>query len=109
MLGDRIKLVRKSNKYSQVEFGGILNVSKQTVSNWENNNIQPSVDILKDMAIKFNVSSDFLLEIDDRLSLYVSKGLPIEMVTHLQYIANDMQTLFYKAEEKHDGENSDMR
>ena len=37
MVGDRIKIVRESNKMSQVEFGKSLNVTKQTVSNWENN------------------------------------------------------------------------
>lgn len=108
MLGDRIKIVRESNKLSQVGFGKILNVSKQTVSNWENNNVQPSVDILKDMAIKFNVSSDFLLELDDRLSLYICKGMPIEVVTHLQFVINDMQTFFYRMEDKYDDKNSNM-
>lgn len=39
VLGDRIKLIREANKLTQVEFGKILNVTKQTVSNWENNNI----------------------------------------------------------------------
>ena len=38
MFGDQIKKIRKSNKMSQVEFAEILNVSKQSVSNWENNN-----------------------------------------------------------------------
>ena len=47
MLGDRIKLIREANNLKQVEFGRILNVTKQTVSNWENNNIQPSVEMIK--------------------------------------------------------------
>lgn len=33
MIGDRIKIVRKSNKMSQVEFADSLNVTKQAVSN----------------------------------------------------------------------------
>ena len=96
MLGDRIKMVRESNKLSQVEFGESLNVSKQTVSNWENNNVQPSVDILRDMASKYNVSSDFLLELDDRLNIYSSTQLSIDMVTHIQIIINDMLSLMKK-------------
>ena len=96
MLGDRIKMVRESNGLSQVEFGESLNVSKQTVSNWENNNVQPSVDILRDMASKYNVSSDFLLELDDRLNIYSSTQLSIDMVTHIQIIINDMLSLMKK-------------
>lgn len=66
MFGDQIKKIRKSNKMSQVEFAEILNVSKQSVSNWENNNIEPSIEIVRTIAIKLNVSADFLLETDNR-------------------------------------------
>ena len=59
MFGDQIKKIRKSNKMSQVEFAEILNVSKQSVSNWENNNIEPSIEIVRTIAIKLNVSADF--------------------------------------------------
>lgn len=31
MLGDRIKIVRESNKMTQIEFGNSLNVTKQAV------------------------------------------------------------------------------
>lgn len=47
MLGDRIKTLRTARNLSQVELARKLNVSKQSVSNWENNNILPSVDIVK--------------------------------------------------------------
>lgn len=93
MLGDRIKTVRESNKMSQVEFGASLNVTKQTVSNWENNNVQPSADILKSIAIKYGVSVDFLLEIDDRLIIYADKNLPIHIVTHIQNFIKDVISL----------------
>lgn len=90
MLGDRIKEIRKSRKLSQIEFGEILNVSKQSVSNWENNNILPSVDMLKEISLKFSVSSDFLLEIDNRNIIDVT-NLSIEVVAHLQQIINDLK------------------
>lgn len=61
MFGDQIKKIRKSNKMSQVEFAEILNVSKQSVSNWENNNIEPSIEIVRTIAIKLNVSADFFI------------------------------------------------
>lgn len=82
MFGDQIKKIRKSNKMSQVEFAEILNVSKQSVSNWENNNIEPSIEIVRTIAIKLNVSADFLLETDNRQYVYTG-NLPIEFVTHL--------------------------
>lgn len=96
MLGDRIKAVRESNKLSQVEFGESLNVTKQTVSNWENNNVQPSADILKSIALKYGVSVDFLLELDDRLIIYADRHLPIHIVTHIQNFIKDIITLIEK-------------
>ena len=96
MLGDRIRLIRESNKMSQVEFGKKLNVSKQAVSNWENNNIQPSVDIIKNIAIQFNVSTDFLLELDDRSCLFFDNQISIDIVTHLQQVVNDILVLHRK-------------
>ena len=53
VIGERIKIVRKSNKMSQVEFAESLNVTKQAVSNWENNNVQPSADVIRTVALKY--------------------------------------------------------
>ena len=46
MFGDIVKNLRLSYNLSQVQMVKELNVSKQTVSNWENNNILPSIEML---------------------------------------------------------------
>ena len=46
MFCERIKELRKSLGINQVEFGNKLSVTKQCISNWENGNIQPSIDML---------------------------------------------------------------
>ncbi|MEG0407563.1 MAG: helix-turn-helix transcriptional regulator [Bacilli bacterium] len=108
MLGDRVKLVRVSNGLSQVEFANRLNVSKQSVSNWEHNNIMPSVDILHDIAIKFNVSTDYLLELDRRVSINLD-GLPLEFVSHIQQLINDFKRLLvYSGREYYDSKDSNL-
>ena len=61
MLGDNIRLLRSVRGISQVELGEKLNVSKQSISNWENGNIQPSIEMLMKIADFFSVSTDFLL------------------------------------------------
>lgn len=102
MLGDRIKLIREANKLNQVEFGKILNVTKQTVSNWENNNIQPSIEMVKKIALKFGVSSDYILELEDIRPhvIFLNKSLPIDKVAHIQFLIKDMEELYSKSEEK---------
>ena len=61
MLGTRIKELRKEFGLSQVELAAQMEVTKQTISNWENENIQPSIDMLVGLANVFNVTTDYLL------------------------------------------------
>ena len=51
MLNERIKQLRLTRGLSQVELSKLLNVSKQSVSNWENDNIQPSIEMLLKISI----------------------------------------------------------
>ena len=91
MFGDRIKLLRHSYNLSQVQLAEKLKVSKQTVSNWENNNILPSVEMLINIASFFSVPTDYLLELDHR-SYLETTGLSSEQLAHVQQIINDIIT-----------------
>ena len=92
MLGTRIKELRKEFGLSQVELAAQMEVTKQTISNWENENIQPSIDMLVDLANVFNVTTDYLLGLDDvpRLSI---EGLPLSFAAHLAQIIEDFRQL----------------
>lgn len=90
MLGEVIHNLRKSRNLSQVDVARELGVSKQSVSNWENDNILPSIDMLIKIACFFSVSTDYLLELDGRSYLEVS-GLTLEQLSHIQVIINDLR------------------
>ena len=92
MLGTRIKELRKEFGLSQVDLAAQMEVTKQTISNWENENIQPSVDMLVGLANVFNVTTDYLLGLDDvpRLSI---EGLPLSFAAHLAQIIEDFRNL----------------
>lgn len=89
MFGDTIKSLRLSNNLSQVQLAQNLDVSKQTVSNWENNNILPSIEMLVKIAKYFSVSTDFLLELNSRKYIEVTKLTDLQ-ITHIQQIINDI-------------------
>ena len=89
MFGDRVKQVREAHNYSQVQLATMLHVSRQTVSNWENNNIMPSIEMLIQLADLFGVSTDFLLERDNRRSLDTT-GLTETQCAHLNLIIQDI-------------------
>lgn len=90
MLHERIRQLRIERGWSQVELAEKLCVSKQSVSNWENDNIQPSIQMLMKIARIFSVSADFLLGDDSRLFLEIT-DLPSVYVAHIQQIVDDLR------------------
>ena len=90
MFDERIRELRHSLGINQVEFGKRLNVAKQCISNWENNNIMPSIDMLIQFSQTFMVSADYLLGLENQQTLDVS-GLSAEQILHLQALINDLK------------------
>lgn len=88
MLGQRINALRLSFGWSQVELAKKLNITKQTVSNWENENIMPSIEMLVRMAKLFHVTTDYLLGLENTPKLSVD-GLPENVVAHLSQLIED--------------------
>lgn len=91
MLGTRIQELRGSFGWSQVELAKRLGVAKQTVSNWENENIQPSIEMLVRLARLFNVTTDYLLGLETIPRLSVD-GLPVHVVAHLSQLIEDYRS-----------------
>ncbi len=90
MLGRMIHELRKSRNISQIDLARALNVSKQSVSNWENNNILPSIEMLIRIAQFFSVSTDYLLGFNSHQYLEVS-GLTPDQLSHIQAIIDDIR------------------
>lgn len=88
MLSKRIGELRLSFGWTQVQLAQRLGVTKQTVSNWENDNIQPSIEMLIKLSKIFNVTTDNLLGLTPTNSINVD-GLPIEFVSHIVQIIVD--------------------
>lgn len=61
-LDEKIKKIRKDNKMSQEDLAEVLNVTRQTISNWENRKNYPDIETLIKISDKFNISLDILLK-----------------------------------------------
>ncbi len=90
MFGEKLNSLREKRGMSQVDLARILGKSKQSVSNWENNNIMPSIDMLIRLSEIFHVSCDFLLDLEDRKYIEVT-GLEDEQIAHIQLVINDIR------------------
>ena len=63
-LGDKILELRKKQGLSQEELGERIDVTRQTISNWELGETSPNPDQLKKLSKELNVSIDELLDND---------------------------------------------
>ena len=94
-LNENIKQLRIRSGLNQVELGKRLNVSKQCVSNWENDNILPSVTMLVRIADFFGVTTDFLLG-REQSEIISADGLTEEQASHIRLLVKDLHELNYK-------------
>lgn len=89
-LSENIRSMRLARGLNQVEFGKIMGVTKQCVSNWENDNVMPSLEMAAKMADFFSVSIDCLIGRVANTHLDVH-GLSEEEIAHITLIVNDLR------------------
>jgi transcriptional regulator with XRE-family HTH domain len=74
---EKLYNLRKSRGYSQEELGEKIEVTRQTISNWESGLSTPDMDSIVALAKEFNISTDELLSYkqnDDPIVHIESKG-----------------------------------
>lgn len=63
--GERLRQLRTEKGLGQIELAQALNVSKGVISLWENNLREPTLSNIKSIAIFFQVTSDYLLGLEN--------------------------------------------
>lgn len=71
-LGNKLKEIRNKFGYSQEDLADIINVSRQAITKWENDNGIPDISNLQELSRVFGVSVDSLLN-DEELPLLVMR------------------------------------
>lgn len=97
MFGERLKGLRLLKDLSQDELGKRLGVSKQTISNWENENITPALDMFINVANYFETTPNYLLGYDTQVSLDVA-GLTETEIAHIMALIDDLKAHHQKTE-----------
>lgn len=87
MINDRIKMLREQYNYSQADLAKKLNIARTSVLAWENQTSDPAMKHIIALAKLFRVSTDYLLEIDDKRTLSL-EGLSDEEISILCDLLN---------------------
>ena len=74
--GYRLRELRKDKNLTQTQVAKRLNLSKATISGYENNIKTPSLDVLVQLSILYGVSADYILGLENRKLLQIDGLTP---------------------------------
>lgn len=96
-IGKRISDLRKKKKYTQMELGDIIHVSDKTISSWESNRTEPSLNDIVNLSDKLDTTPTYLLYGDKkRLDLETEIKIKLEEKEYkylLSYMNNNAKFL----------------
>lgn len=99
ILGEKIIELRKKKKLTQEQLSEKLGITRQTLSNWENNTTNPDIEQAKNIAVFFKISLDDLT--DNKLEINCSrKNVLINLIgkeCYLDMLSEDYNEVYDKA------------
>ena len=76
-IGNQISAIRKEQQLTQEQFGSLFHVTRQTVSNWENEKSFPDIVNVIKLSDLYNISLDQLLKGDEAMIEHLEKSTNI--------------------------------
>lgn len=73
--GERLRRIRREQFIRQKQLAEHLNIAVSTLSQYENDKRHPNFEILTQISQYFDVSTDYLLGIDDNVNDNISKAI----------------------------------
>lgn len=90
MFGERLKELRESKGMTQEFLAELLNVSRQSIGVYENNNVDPGINTLVKIADIFNISLDYLLgRTDEKYNISLLDKDTKEFLLKIHELAKD--------------------
>lgn len=90
LLSSKIKLLREKQNLTQSDLARKLGLTRSSINAWEMGLSVPSTSYIVELSKLFNVSSDYLLGLDETSTLQVS-GLSPKQVTILNELIECMK------------------
>lgn len=89
ILSSRLKSLRVNNKLTQEQLSTILNLSKTSISNYENEKRMVSIDTLISISNLYNVDLNYLVGME--ISVDVSNNKTIKISTEELHILKELK------------------
>lgn len=92
---DRFKILKEEANLNNKQFEEKVGFSNGTFSNWDNGKSNPSIDSVRKVAMAFNVSADWLLELDNRQPSILAEGEQLLLDTFRECSETDKYKLMH--------------
>lgn len=92
-IGDRIKELRLSNNLTQKQVADAAQISRSIVSQYENNQTEPTASVLAKLSEIFSVSADYILGLEDELGYNKSDDIKNAITPEERKIINAYRNL----------------
>lgn len=94
-IGQRLQTLRKQNKLSQTQAAQKLGLNRSTISSYERGRLTPSIKKLKQMALLYQTSIDYIVGMDTRAAIILD-DIPPESRETVFYIVDILRELYHK-------------
>lgn len=87
-IGDKIYSLRKKRRLSQEELGYEIGVSRQTISKWESNSVQPNLENIKTLCAILQVTPEYFINdsVDQEVAAdnvdVITQNIPTEITNN---------------------------
>lgn len=100
-IGDYFKEIRKRNRLTQEEFANRIKIPRSTYANYENNNREPTMDIISTISKEFNVdlfsilnlNAQFTMKVNDKGDISISNPHERIKASYSRFL-NDCLTIY---------------
>lgn len=94
--GYRLRELRESKNLTQTQVAKRLNLSKTTISGYENNIKTPSLEVLVKLSILYGVSADYILGLENRKLLQID-GLTMNQEEIVKILLKEFRSMNKKS------------
>ncbi|WP_411675785.1 helix-turn-helix domain-containing protein [Caproicibacter sp.] len=94
--GYRLRELRESKNLTQTQVAKRLNLSKTTISGYENNIKTPSLEVLVKLSILYGASADYILGLENRKLIQID-GLTMSQEEILKVLLKEFKSLNKKS------------
>lgn len=92
---ERLKKSRKEKKLTQKDLAKLVGISRSLISDYENQNINPTIRNLTKLANALNVSSDYLLGIE----LEPTQEANLKVKENIKNLVTNLEMLYFQFED----------